>query len=141
MESAEVRFLTPAEVKELAEAIGPQFRVLIYVAAYAGLRWVELIGLKRRRVDLLARSIAVVEQLVTFNNHAIWQPPKTKASRRKISISLFLVDMLDHQLTVRSLPGPDGLVFPNQAGKPIIPASFNGNHWRRSIRQVGLDGL
>ena len=49
--------------------------------------------------------------------------------------------MLDHQFAERSLPGPDGLVFPNQASKPISPASFNGNHWRRSIRQVGLDGL
>ena len=141
MESPEMKFLTAAEVQELAEAIGPQFRVLIFVAAYAGLRWAELIGLKRSRVDLLGRSIAVVEQLVTFNNQSVWQPPKTKASRRKVSISPFLVDMLNHQLATRSLPGPDGLVFPNQAGKPISPASFNGNHWRRAIQKTDLEGL
>ncbi|HEX5268238.1 MAG TPA: site-specific integrase [Acidimicrobiales bacterium] len=52
----EMRFLTAAEVAELAEATSPWYRTLIYTAAYTGLRWGELTGLRRKRVDLLRRT-------------------------------------------------------------------------------------
>jgi integrase len=45
------RFLTPAEVARLADAIDPRYRALVLVAAYGGLRIGELAGLTRRRVD------------------------------------------------------------------------------------------
>jgi integrase len=49
VEPVEIRFLTAADVHGLAEEMHPHFRVLVYTAAYAGLRWGELIGLKRAR--------------------------------------------------------------------------------------------
>lgn len=44
VEPVEMRFLTAAEVHRLAEQMHPHFRVLVYTAAYAGLRWGELIA-------------------------------------------------------------------------------------------------
>ena len=55
----EMRFATVAEVAALADAIPPRFRALVMVAAYTGLRWGELAGLRVKRVDLLHRRITV----------------------------------------------------------------------------------
>jgi integrase len=57
-----MRFATVHQVAALADAIPPRFRALVLVAAYTGLRWGELAGLRVRRVDLLHRQITVAEQ-------------------------------------------------------------------------------
>jgi integrase len=60
-EHDEMRFITPAEVKTLADVIDPRYRALVLVGAYGGLRLGELVGLRRRRVDLLRGRIEVAE--------------------------------------------------------------------------------
>jgi integrase len=57
--AAEMRVATVAQVAALAQAIDPRFRALVLVAAYAGLRWGELVGLRVKRVDLLHGRITV----------------------------------------------------------------------------------
>jgi integrase len=44
VEREEMRFLTPAGVARLADAIGPSYRALVLLGAYAGLRIGELAG-------------------------------------------------------------------------------------------------
>jgi integrase len=51
-----MRFLAPAEIVDLAEAIHPRYRTLVFVGAYGGLRIGELAGLRQSRVDLPGRS-------------------------------------------------------------------------------------
>lgn len=57
-----MRFLTHDEVATLAAAVDVRYRAFVLVAAYTGLRAGELIGLRRKHVDLLRRSITVVDQ-------------------------------------------------------------------------------
>jgi integrase len=45
----EQRFLTAAEVELLADAMEPRFRAMVLLAAYGGLRFGELAGLRRTR--------------------------------------------------------------------------------------------
>src|SRR5829696_5117198 len=52
IEREEMRFLNPAEVARLADAIGPRYRALVLLGAYGGLRMGELAGLRRGRVGL-----------------------------------------------------------------------------------------
>ena len=134
----EIRFLTAAEVADLAEALSPWYRTFIYTAAYTGLRWGELTGLRRKRVDLLRHTITVAEQLTAVDGKLVWGEPKTKAGRRTLSISAFLAEKLEDQLSERSLPGPDGLVFPSSAGKPVAAPSFTHNVLSRARRRAGL---
>ena len=47
-----MRFLTVAEVRRLATAVGPGYRALILLGAYGGLRIGEMAGLRRKRLDL-----------------------------------------------------------------------------------------
>ena len=68
----------------------------------------------------------------------LWQPPKTRAGRRRVTIPGFLADMLAEQLAHWALPGPAGLVFPNRAGKAIATSSFNTAHWKPAKRRAGL---
>ena len=62
VERAEMMFLNPDELQRLAVAAGA-FSPLIYSAGYLGLRWGELAGLRRARVDPLRGTLEVVEAL------------------------------------------------------------------------------
>jgi hypothetical protein len=75
------RFLTREEVFRLADAaaeypipeIGEQYRVLVLVLAFCGLRWGEVAGLKVGRLDLLHRRLVVAESLSEVGGHLIWE--------------------------------------------------------------------
>jgi integrase len=64
VEREEMRFLTPAEVAALADAMAPRHRALVLVGAYGGLRIGELAGLRRGRVDLLRGTFQVADIVV-----------------------------------------------------------------------------
>ena len=149
VETNEMRFLNPDELIGLAEAIDPWYRPLVYTAAETGMRWSELVGLRCGSVDLLRRSIMVIEQLVFIAGDPstgrppqwVRQKPKTKAGTRSVSISPFLAEQLQDQLTRRAEPGRDGKVFVNQRGGPIGGSIFHKRHWEPARRLVGLEGL
>jgi len=148
-ETSELQFLTPDELAGLVEAVDPWYRTFVYAAAETGMRWSELVGLRRGRVDLLRRSIAVTEQLVFISGNSakgrepLWvrQKPKTKAGTRSISISGFLSGLLGEQLANRAEAGKDGMVFPNHHGAPIGRSIFHKRHWQPARTAVGLDGF
>jgi len=50
------------QVFELADAIEPSFRAMVLLATFCGLRLGELRALRRRHLDLLHRTVNVVEQ-------------------------------------------------------------------------------
>jgi integrase len=56
-----MRYLNPAEIACLAEVIRPQYRALVFIGAYGGLRIGELAGLCRSRVNLDAGTVDVAE--------------------------------------------------------------------------------
>jgi integrase len=64
VEREEMRFLNPAQVARLADAIGPRYRALVLLGAYGGLRMGELAGLRRGRVDLLRGTVDIAEIVV-----------------------------------------------------------------------------
>lgn len=114
-------FLTPAEVAALAEAIAPHFRVLVYVAAYTGLRAGELGGLRRRNVDLLRGTLRVEEALKEISGKLEWGAPKSEASRRTVSLPDPIRELMSDHLGCVSPGGngPDDLVFTTPTGKPM----------------------
>jgi integrase len=66
-----MRFATVAQVQALADALPGRYRALVLVAAYGGLRWAELVGLRVRRVDLLHGRVTVAEQVTEVNGRLI----------------------------------------------------------------------
>jgi integrase len=91
-------FLTPEEVRRLADAIEDRYRILIYTAAYTGMCWGELAGLRVPRLGWLRGTIEVTEALTEVNGTIRTGPTKTGKSRT-VSIPGFLVELLAAHLT------------------------------------------
>jgi integrase len=69
-----------------AEQMPPRYRALVLVAAFGGLRWGELAGLRRKRIDLERSTVTVAEQLVEVNGAFSVGPPKSAAGRRTVAL-------------------------------------------------------
>ena len=135
----EMTFLNWDQSIRLAEAHNERFRPMIYVAVDTGMRWGELIGLRRASVDVSRYKIRVTEQLVQLTDRSfVRRPPKTAAGRRSITVSPFTADVLSEHLERSANPGPDGLVFPNSAGNPLSASSFNSHHFGKAQRLAGV---
>lgn len=136
IERAEMLFLTADELHRLALAAG-SFSPLIYSAGYLGLRWGELAGLKRARIDTLRGALEVTETLNDVGGHLHFGPPKTKAARRRVSIPPFLASMLSDHLLARP-GGPEALVFVGRDGAPLRRTAFRTRHWKPAVKKAGL---
>ena len=99
-------FLEPEEVAHLAETIDPRYRVLVYTAAYTGLRAGELLALRRRDVDLL-RGVVHVERSLkeVHSSHlapelkGLFLGPTKTHTRRTVALPRFLREMLNEHLS------------------------------------------
>lgn len=136
----EMRFLNADQVAALGSAVGADWSALVYTAAYTGLRWGELAGLRPARVDVGRRTIVVVEQLNELSGRLDWGPPKTAAGRRSVSIPRALAELLADQL-VRAAVSRSGLVFPTPLGEPMRRSNFARRVWAPTTRALGLEGL
>jgi integrase len=135
------RFLTPAEVARLADAIDPRYRALVLVAAYGGLRIGELAGLTRRRVDLLRGTVEVAEIVTEVEGRLGGGLPKTRAGRRTVGLPRRVVEELEQHMAAYTAPGPDAPVFTAPAGGPLRATGFRGRIWRPAAIAAGLPGL
>jgi integrase len=135
----EMVFLTWEEAVALAEAHGERYRAFIYLAVDSGMRWSELVGLRRARVDLHNRKVRATEQLVRLGT-GDWlrKEPKTRSSIRSITISPVTSELLADHVNTFANSGPDGLVFPNKAGNPLISCSWWNNNFAPALRKTGL---
>lgn len=133
----EMLALTADEVRALAEAIDPHYRVLIYVASYCGLRAGELHALRRGDLDLLRGVLHVHRSLrVGAGGELSFGEPKTAASRRTITLPKPIVAMLAEHLSTLPLGTPDALVFPSKTGKPTRHHLFARRHFKPAVRKV-----
>jgi integrase len=139
VEREEMRFLTPAEVATLADAIHTRYRALVLVAAYGGLRIGELAGLRRNRVDLLRGTVQVAEIVVEVRGVLHIGPPKTRASRRMVGLPRFVVEELAAHLA--DATDPEAFVFTAPKGGPLRVTGFRARVWRPATRGAGVDGL
>lgn len=141
VEAQPMRFLNHDEVATLVAAVDGRYRSLVYVAAYTGLRAGELIALRRSHVDLLRRTITVVEQVQYIDRHYVVSPPKSAAGRRSVAMPRLVADELEEHL--RGLPGagPDALVFPAPEGGYLHLENFRKRIWLPAVAQTGLAPL
>jgi integrase len=129
---------TVDEVATLLGAMPERYRILGVLAAGAGLRQGEALGLTVDRVDFLRRSLRVDRQLVTLVGQApTWAPPKSEASVRTVPLADVVLDELSAHLATFPA-GPDGLVCTYQDGGPIKRNRF-GAMWRQSVARAGLE--
>jgi len=139
--AAEMRHVSIPQLHALAEAVPGRYRALVMVAGYGGLRWGELVGLRRRRVDLARARIYVVEQVAEVAGKFIVSQPKTAAGQRVVVLPAIAVAALAEHLDEFAAPAPEGLVFPSGRGTYLQRSNFSRLVWRPAVQQLGLDGL
>jgi integrase len=137
----EMRCATVEEVAALARAAGPRWQGLILLAAYSGLRWGELAGLRRRNLDPLHKTVRVVEQCTQVRGRFVWGPPKTNAGVRTVVLPPSICDVMVEHLARWSEPGRDGLVFAMPEGGPLRRENFRKRVWLPACASCGVEGL
>ena len=128
----EMRFLSPEEIEKLAGAIDPRYRTLVLTGAYTGLRSGELFGLKVNRLDMLRRQLRVVHTLTEVKGLVRLGPPKSKASRRTVTMPAFLVEELAQNLA--QYRDPDNWIFSSPQGGPVRRTNFRRRFWLPAVQ-------
>jgi integrase len=132
-------FLNWEEAIRLAEAHNERYQTLIYVAVDSGMRWSELVGLRRGKVDLRHRKVRVTEQLVQLEDRSwLRKDPKTSAGVRSITLSPFTAARLSAHIDRYADGGADALVFANASGTPLSASSFLTHHFSKAQRAAGV---
>jgi integrase len=138
---AERPVATIEQVYAIADAIEPRYRAMVLLATFCALRVGELRALRQVNLDVLHRSVLVVEQYQQLGDGTlVLGPPKTDAGVRSVAIPAVLVPDLDAHLATWAVPGPQHLVFPGETGRPFRTATLHAA-WHRALRAAGITGL
>ncbi|WP_299051870.1 site-specific integrase [uncultured Nocardioides sp.] len=139
--ATEQRFLSSEEAFTLAEAVPTEYRALVLLGAFAGLRWGELAGLRRSRVDVLRSRVTVAETATQVSGKVAFGEPKTARSRRVVPVARSVMREVEAHLAEHVDPGPDALLFTAAQGGPLWRMTFWRQVWEPALRRAGLEGL
>jgi integrase len=133
----EMRIATVDQVAAIAERVPARYRALVLVAAFGGLRWGELAGLRRKCVDLERGTVTVAEQLLEVNGAFSLGPPKSAAGRRTVALPAVVVEALAEHLACYTVKSLEAYVFLSSQGRHVRRSNFNFN---RRVWQPGGRG-
>jgi integrase len=132
-----MRIATVDQVAAIAERVPARYRALILVAAFGGLRWGELAGLRRKRVDLERGTVTVAEQLLEVNGAFSVGAPKSAAGRRTVTLPAVVVEALADHLARYTAKSPEAYVFLSSQGRHLRRSNFNRGSGSRPPERPG----
>src|SRR5664280_3557176 len=130
----DITLLTVAQVQALADAMPPRHRLLVLLAAWCGLRFGELTGLRRRDINHDQETITIEQAAVTVGGARLITTPKSAAGRRTVYLPPHVITDLRHHLASFTAPGANALVFPGTDGQPLTPGQVYGHAPRYDTR-------
>lgn len=114
--------------------------VMYVLAALLGLRRGEILGLRRKDIDLDQGILRVRQQVVRIGNtHKISKTLKTKAARRDLPLTPFVLAALRPHI-LRCGAADNDLIFSSAAGAPLRPDAIT-KHFARTAKRLGLAGF
>lgn len=138
----EMCIATPEQVRAIAAAVAPRYRALVLTAAYAGCRWGELAGLRRKNLDLERGTLTVAEQVVELRDgQLLTREPKSSSGRRVVHLPAGLVTELRAHVAAFAQPDPDALVFTSGTGGALRQSNFRNRHWLPALQVAGVERL
>ena len=144
----EMRPLIPEEARRLLEAArGSRLEALYVLAVTTGMRQGELLALRWQDVDIENGTVSVRRTLTRNGGSVEMGEPKTKKSRRSISLTRRAIDVLQshlerqlHEMGV--LLGDryedQGLLFTTSTGGPINPSNLRQKNLARLLKEARL---
>lgn len=129
---------TVAQVDALADAMGPRWRLMVYLAAYGPARPEEQAAMRRPDVDVgnLGVWVRTAEPELTTGRR-VPGDTKSDAGKRFLALPGFMEKDLKRHLAWYAEKVPDGLLFVGERGKPFRRSTF-GRKWRKARSAVGL---
>ena len=104
----------------------------IYVLALTtGMRMGEILGLYWEDIDLDKGTLSIKRTIQLYNGRPLLGEPKTKASRRTISLTNYAKSVLN------TIERTEGLVFTTRHKTPINQSNLY-RHFRNAIKKAGL---
>lgn len=129
-------YLTHAQVDRIAEA-AEEYRLLVLLLAYTGLRWGEVSAVTVGAVDTAARRLSVRQAYKKTRDGLILGMPKTH-ERRKVPILRSLAGELE---TVTKDRDAGELLFTAPGGGPLYGDNFRTRVFNPAVKTAGLAGL
>ncbi len=132
------RYLTAEQVARLAEAMpSRQHKTMVYVLAYGGLRWGELVALRRSRIDVLRRTLQITQSATEVAGYLDFGTTKTHQSRT-VHLPAFVSELLGRHLEDVE-DAPEALVFTAPRGGPLRYPNMRKAVWDRAREQSDED--
>jgi integrase len=130
--AAERPLATVVEVEALTRALPDRLQLVVQLATWCQLRRGEILGLRRRDVDLLHATIRI-ERSRTFtrNGSSLIKVPKTESGRRTLSIPQNVTKLLANHLGKWTGADKDSLLFTSPSGNPITATCLH-RAWSRA---------
>jgi integrase len=127
------------QVYSIADASKAWHRALVLMAAMTGLRWGELMALRRRHLDLDGGFVDVRSAVVEHGKRLTIDRTKSEAGVRVVGLPAVIVPELRAHLAKWSEKGPDGRVFVGPKG--VTPRRSNFNRaWAASLARAAVTG-
>jgi integrase len=130
------RFLTLDELQRLASEAG-DYRVMVLVLGFCGLRMGECLALRVRWVDGLRRRLRVTESVSEVGGRLVWSTPKNHQSR-DVPMPRTVAELVMVEATGK---GPDDLLFTSPEGEPIRLPNWRRRVWAGAVLRAGRSGL
>lgn len=131
---------TATELARFLEAtVDDQWHVAWLLIAMTGMRRGELCGLEWANVDLDGGTVQVVRNVTEVSGHRFVGDPKTRSSRRTISLDAHTVELLKAWRTRHGLLHV-GWVIAWPDGRPVNPGILSKN-FRRTVDRLGLPAI
>jgi len=106
------------ELAALVAATPERLRLMPLLASWCGLRFGELIELRRRDIDMDRGSLSVARGVVRVDREDVVGRPKSAAGMRKVAIPPHLLPAVAAHLAEHVRPARDALLFPHSAEEP-----------------------
>ena len=125
--SKRVHVIRPASLPEISAIVAEmpeQYRAMTLLAAWCGLRFGELIALRRSDVTADGSMLRVRRGVVRVRNQLVVGDTKSDAGKRDVAVPPHLAPMLVDHLERLAQPGREGLLFPAEGGGYLSSSSL-----------------
>lgn len=135
------RVATDSQVEQIAGAMPPRLAIMVYLAAWAGLRYGEIAALRRRHIDLKNRRIMVRAAVKRGETGELVEgAPKSALGRRDVPISDALAGKLKDHLATHVDKSQDSLLVYSGAGTFLSNKTLHFSY-NPAVSGAGLPGF
>ena len=129
--------LTLDQVSKIAENMSDNFRLIVWLGFYTGMRPSEALGLTIDRIDFSKKTIRIDRQISRYQNEIFADSLKTPASERTIRMTQELEVLITEHVAKFGL-GPHGLLLKNRMGG-VWRYKDAADRFRKAARPIGVN--